>query len=77
MKNKRGFAAMDPEKRRQIASMGGKAAQKRGTGHRFDHEEAVTAGRKGGKVAQANGTANRWNSVTAKAAAATRRKRRR
>jgi len=67
-KRKRGFAAMTPEQRKAIASKGGKAAQAKGTGHRFDHEEAVAAGSKGGKVSQAKGTANRWNSETAKAA---------
>lgn len=30
---KRGFAAMSPEKQRQIASMGGKAAHEKGTAH--------------------------------------------
>ena len=69
MARKRGFAAMDPKKRREIASKGGKAAQTRGTGHRFDHEEAVTAGRKGGKAAQAKGTANRFDSESGRVAA--------
>ena len=30
-KSKRGFAAMDPEKQREIASMGGRAAHEKGT----------------------------------------------
>ncbi len=44
----RGFASMDPEKQRQIASKGGKAAHEKGTAHKFTSEEARAAGRKGG-----------------------------
>ncbi|HSU72913.1 MAG TPA: KGG domain-containing protein [Candidatus Binatia bacterium] len=47
---KRGFAAMDPEKQREIASQGGKAAHERGTAHEFTPEEAREAGRKGGQA---------------------------
>lgn len=46
--SRRGFAAMDPEKQRAIASMGGKAAHAKGTAHQFTSEEARAAGRKGG-----------------------------
>lgn len=45
---KRGFAAMDPERQRQVASLGGRRAQQLGTAHRFTTEEARDAGRKGG-----------------------------
>lgn len=45
---KRGFGAMDPEKQREIASRGGKAAQAKGTSHKFSTEEAQAAGKKGG-----------------------------
>ncbi len=45
----RGFASMDPEKQREIASMGGKAAHEKGTAHEFDSDEAREAGRKGGQ----------------------------
>lgn len=45
---KRGFAAMDPEKQRAIASRGGKAAHEQGKAHEFSSEEAIRAGRKGG-----------------------------
>lgn len=45
----RGFAAMDQQKQREIASRGGVAAHKNGTAHEFTHEEAVAAGRKGGQ----------------------------
>ncbi len=52
-KSDRGFASMDPEKQRAIASKGGKAAHEKGTAHRFTPEEAREAGRKGGlKVSQ-------------------------
>ncbi|EIJ47434.1 general stress protein [Herbaspirillum sp. GW103] len=44
----RGFAAMDKEKQRQIASMGGKAAHAKGAAHEFSSAEAREAGRKGG-----------------------------
>ncbi len=48
--SKRGFAAMDPAKQREIASKGGKAAHQKGTAHEFSREEARVAGRKGGEV---------------------------
>lgn len=48
VKKPRGFAAMDPEKRREISSKGGKAAHVAGTAHQFTKEEAEIAGRKGG-----------------------------
>lgn len=44
----RGFAAMDREKVRQIASKGGIAAHAHGTAHEFTQETAREAGRKGG-----------------------------
>ena len=47
--NKRGFAAMDEEEQRRIASMGGKAAHESGNAHEFTPEEAREAGRKGGQ----------------------------
>lgn len=47
---KRGFASMDPEQQKAIASKGGKAAHAKGTAHEFSHEEAVAAGRKGGQA---------------------------
>lgn len=47
----RGLAGVSPERRREIASMGGKAAQRKGTGHHFTSEEAQAAGRKGGNAA--------------------------
>ena len=44
----RGFASMDREKQRQIASKGGRAAHKKGNAHEWTREEAQAAGRKGG-----------------------------
>lgn len=49
-KGKRGFASMTPQKRKQIASMGGVASQKKGTAHRFSPDEVSEMGRKGGKA---------------------------
>ena len=43
-----GFAAMTPEQRRKIASLGGRAAQAKGTGHHWTRDEAKIAGAKGG-----------------------------
>jgi general stress protein YciG len=48
-KLKRGFACLSPERRREIASLGGKAAHRKGTGHEFTITEASEAGKKGGK----------------------------
>ena len=49
----RGFASMDDERQREIASEGGRAAHEKGTAHEFSSEEARKAGRKGGeKVSQ-------------------------
>ena len=48
--SERGFASMDPERQREIASNGGRAAHERGTAHEFTSEEAREAGRKGGEA---------------------------
>jgi len=42
----RGFAAMSPEKKKEIASMGGRAAHACGRAHQFSTEEARAAGKK-------------------------------
>lgn len=44
----RGFASMDREQQREIASQGGKASHEKGTGHEWNSQEAREAGRKGG-----------------------------
>lgn len=49
-KSKRGFASMNPEKQKEIASRGGKAAHAKGTAHEFTSDEAREAGRKGGLI---------------------------
>jgi len=51
-KQRRGFAAMDPAKQREIASKGGKASHEQGTGHEWDSEAAREAGRKGGQASR-------------------------
>lgn len=51
-KERRGFASMSPEKQREIASKGGRAAHQKGTAHEWSSEEARTAGRKGGQVSR-------------------------
>src|SRR6476620_526414 len=48
--DKRGFASMDDEKQREIASQGGKAAHEKGTAHEFNSQEAREAGQKGGEA---------------------------
>jgi hypothetical protein len=49
IKSKRGFASMNKNKQRLIASSAGKKAHQLGRAHTFTHDEAVIAGRKGGK----------------------------
>ncbi len=46
-KQMRGLAAMSPERRREIASKGGRTSQARGTAHQWTPEEASEAGKKG------------------------------
>lgn len=46
MKKKRGLAALSEEKRKEIASMGGKAAQSSGKGHRWNKKTAKAAAKK-------------------------------
>ena len=50
MASKRGFASMDPNKQKEIASKGGRAAHAKGTAHEFTPDEARVAGRKGGEA---------------------------
>jgi len=67
-KGKRGFAGMDQEKQRKVASLGGKAAHRKGTAHEFTCEEAREAGRKGGRAAHQKGTAHRFTPEEAREA---------
>jgi general stress protein YciG len=50
----RGFAAMSPERQKQIASEGGRAAHKQGVAHEWNSDEARRAGRKGGQIVSQN-----------------------
>ena len=47
-KQRRGFAAMDPDTLRAVCLQGGKTTHKSGKAHRFNPEEASKAGKKGG-----------------------------
>lgn len=51
-KERRGFASMSPEKQREIASKGGRAAHAKGTAHEWTSDEARSAGRKGGQISR-------------------------
>jgi general stress protein YciG len=51
-KERRGFASMTPEKQREIASKGGRAAHQKGTAHEWTSDEARSAGRKGGQISR-------------------------
>jgi len=52
IKKRKGFAALSPERRKEIARQGGKKAQETGRAHRWTSDEAREAGRKGGKSTQ-------------------------
>lgn len=47
--NGRGFAALPPERRREIARKGGKRGHEMGVAHRWTAEEAARAGKIGGR----------------------------
>lgn len=49
-KGRQGFASMDKDKHRSIASAGGKAAHEKGTGHEWTREEAKIYGAMGGRA---------------------------
>ena len=53
-KKKKGFASLSPEKRREIASKGGKAVHQKGNAHKFNSETARKAGKIGGKSVSEN-----------------------
>jgi uncharacterized protein len=67
-KSARGFASMDPQRQREIASQGGRAAHRSGNAHEFTSEEAREAGRKGGKAAHQKGTAHQFTREEAREA---------
>jgi len=47
---KTGFAAMAPEKLKEIARLGGQAAQRLGKAHKFTPEELSKGGKKGSRT---------------------------
>ena len=44
-KSRRGFAAMSPDRQREIASQGGRAAHQQGVAHEWSADEAREAGK--------------------------------
>lgn len=50
---RQGFQSMLPERRREIARMGGKKAHETGRRHSFTPDEAKSAGQKGGLICAA------------------------
>jgi hypothetical protein len=52
-KSKRGFASISPERRREIASMGGKSAHAKGTAHKYTSETGRAASLKAQRNAKA------------------------
>ncbi len=53
-KQRRGFAVIDKEKMRQVASRGGRTAHAHGLAHKFTSEKAREEGRKSGALNAAN-----------------------
>lgn len=58
-KSRRGFAVMDPEKRRAIARKGGASVKAENRSFSKDHELAASAGRKGGETSRGGGRAKK------------------
>lgn len=57
---KTGFALLTKEQQKEMAGIGGRAAQAKGTARRWTAEEAALAGRKGGLArARRNDSTNR------------------
>ena len=54
-KQRRGFAAMDPEKRRAIAAKGGGSVKPENRSFAKDRGLAISAGRKGGSASRGGG----------------------
>jgi uncharacterized protein len=64
-KSKRGFASMSPERRQEIASMGGKSVPPENRTFSKDRERAAKAGRVGGKSVPAERRSFSTNHVLA------------
>lgn len=60
----RGFASMDKDKQKAIASKGGRAAHEKGTAHEFNSHEASQAAKKGHE----RGTAHEFTAEEARIA---------
>jgi general stress protein YciG len=51
-KRRYGFETMSPERRREVASLGGKSAHRQGKAHKWTSEQAQRAGRIGGRISR-------------------------
>jgi general stress protein YciG len=56
---RRGFASLSPERRREIAQQGGRAAHQQGVAHTWDQAGAQAAGRKAGAAKREKAQARR------------------
>lgn len=54
VKRRKGFSALTPERRREIASMGGKAVKPENRQYSKNPELAKQSGKKGGKLSSGN-----------------------
>lgn len=52
--NTKGLASVSPERRREIARLGGKAASAKGRAHRWDSKSAKDASRRGVQARKLN-----------------------
>lgn len=66
MPGRQGFASMDKDKQRELASKGGTNAHKLGRAHQWTIEEARAAGSKGGKNSHKNRKLRETHSPTQK-----------
>jgi general stress protein YciG len=67
---KRGFAAMDPERQREIARKGGASVPDEKRSFSQDRDLAAAAGRKGGEASHGGGRTSRENEGEARRAGA-------
>ncbi len=65
MSGKQGFASMSAERKREIASKGGRAAHAMGRAHQWTSDEARAAGQKGGRTAGQNAARKRAEAAAA------------
>ena len=66
-KQRKGFAVMSPATQQAIAQMGGRAAQRNGTAHRWTRAEAQAAGHIGGaKSRRSTSSSAIWQSALAR-----------